>query len=401
MSRKLGNWLEAYTRYAGHTEAPGIMHWWAGVSALAGALRRKVWVDQFYFQWTPCFFIIFVAPPGVVSKSTTADIAMDLLKEVPGIKFGPDIATWQSLVPAFAAACEAFEHPEGSGEYHPMSPVTLCASELGNLLDLHNNDMVNLFITLWDGKKNLSKITKMSGSDVVEAPWINMLGCTTPDWIAQNMNSLTVGGGFASRCIFVYADAKERFIAWPKYNIPDDQLELKANLIHDLEHISMTMCGEYNPTKEAVIWVEEWYRLTWTNRPEHLQTDRADGYIARRQTHLTKLAIVLAAAESDKLELDVHHFVEAHRQLTSTEKNFHRVFDKIGRSETSLQAERFIQALRRQGSMPYHEAYRMMHAYFPDAREFEGILQSIIRSGYAELVQTTTGVMLRALGDKS
>lgn len=103
-TRYFDNWLPAYVNYAAVTEAPRRMHFWAGVSAIAGCLRRRAWLDQKRFSWFPSFYVIFVAPPGVVSKSTTIDIAMDLLNKVPGVKFGPNAITWQALVTAFAAS---------------------------------------------------------------------------------------------------------------------------------------------------------------------------------------------------------------------------------------------------------------------------------------------------------
>ena len=72
MPRHFPDWLSAYVEYTSFSEAPRRMHFWAGVSAIAGALRRRVWFDQFYFQWHPNLYIVFVAPPGIVSKSTTA-----------------------------------------------------------------------------------------------------------------------------------------------------------------------------------------------------------------------------------------------------------------------------------------------------------------------------------------
>ncbi|MEM5734298.1 hypothetical protein AAEI00_21825, partial [Shewanella algae] len=75
-----------------------------------GALRRKVWIPQGYFNWYCNMYIVMVAPPGIVAKSTTTNIAMQLLRRVPGIKFGPDIVTWQALVTAFADANESFPY---------------------------------------------------------------------------------------------------------------------------------------------------------------------------------------------------------------------------------------------------------------------------------------------------
>ena len=157
-TRHYGDWLKAYLKYAEATEAPQHMHFWSGVSAVAGALRRRVWIDQAYFKWYPNFYIVLVAPPGIVSKSTTVGIAMDLLRKVPGIHFGPDVVTWQSLVERFASITEAFEY---QSDFHPMSAMTLESSEFGNLLDPQDKEMIDLMVALWDGKQGgFEKSTK-------------------------------------------------------------------------------------------------------------------------------------------------------------------------------------------------------------------------------------------------
>jgi hypothetical protein len=396
VSRRLNDWLKTYVDYASHTEAPKIMHFWAGVWAIAATLRKKVWIDQVAFRWCPNFFIIFVAPPGIVSKSTTAGMAERLIRDIPGIKFGPDVVTWPALVTAFATACEAFEH---NGEWHPMSPLNLIASELGNLIDPTDKGMVNLFIDLWDGRKTLDKQTKMSGNDLVEGPWINLLGCTTPHWIADNMPSSTVGGGLTSRCVFVYAEQKERFIAYPKYHFPADTTKIQADLVHDLEWMAMNLCGEYELTPEARKWGEEWYEQHWNVSAKKIMDDRLDGYMARKQTHMHKLAIVLAASQRDELCITVEDLRLADHMLQSTEADLHKVFSRIGKSEESIQSDRFITYIRKRGECPYDEAYRMIHAHFPDFREFEGILSGAIRSGMLKLTQKGDAFFLVYTGD--
>lgn len=385
--RILDDWLGTYVRYASVTEAPKRMHFWAGVGAIAGALRRKVWIDMKRFTWTPSFYIIYVAPPGIVAKSTTADIAMDLLRQVPGIKFGPNSITWQALVTAFAAASESFQWPQDSGDWHPMSPLTLVASELGSLVNLQDRDMVNLLIELWDGKKKYDKITKMSGNDAIEAPWINLQGCTTPHWIADNMPQATIGGGLSSRCVFLYADQKEKFVAYVDEVIEADDGALREALIHDLEHISMNLCGSFIINEKARQWGRSWYESFWKSAAERMDDQMLEGYAARKQTHMHKLAMVISASRDDSLVITDIDLQLANAMLEDLEVDMPKVFSRIGRTEQSLQAERFIDVVTRKGRVYYDEAYRTIHSHFPDFRDFEGVLNGALRSGQLILGQ--------------
>jgi len=378
MTRILKDWLPAFMDYTTGTEAPRLMHFWCGVSAIAGALRRKVWIDMKRFKWTPTFYIIFVAPPGVISKTTTMDLGMDLLKAVPGIKFGPDVVTWQALVERFAAAQESFQYGD---EWLPMSPLTLASGELGNLIDPMNKDMINFYITMWDGRSSFEKGTKTSGNDSVSAPWINMIGCTTPHWIADNMPAATVGGGFTSRCIFVFGDKKENFIAYPDEHVSTDHEAKRAALIADLEHMAINLVGEFQITKEARAWGSAWYESLWSQDDRDGMTDHFNGYRARKQTHLHKLAMVLSVSRSDSLIIEVEDLILANAMLEQAEKDLDKVFSRIGRTEESLQAERFIMIVKRHGRIGYAKAYQHVHAYFPDFKDFEGILAGAIRSG--------------------
>lgn len=378
MPRKLTNWMTAYLEYATVTESPRRMHFWAGVGCIAGALRKKVWLDMKRFIWTPSFYIIFVAPPGIVSKSTTADIAMDLLRQVPGVKFGPNSITWQALVTAFAAASESFEY---NSEWHPMSPLTLVASEFGSLVNLQDREMVNLLIELWDGKKSYEKITKMSGNDIISGPWINMLGCTTPHWIADNMPAATIGGGLSSRCVFIYADEKEKYVAYVDETVTSLDHTMREDLIHDLEYIATQLVGPFTITAEARVWGKEWYETFWKKAKDRMNDQMLEGYAARKQTHLHKLAMILSASERDDLIITSDTLQLAEAMLLDLENDMPKVFSRIGRSESSLQTERFIEFIKQKGRVEYSAAYSMIHAYFPDFRDFEGILTGAIRSG--------------------
>ena len=58
MTRTHPHWLKAYMHFTRTSEAPDAFHFWSGVGTIAGALRRRVWLDMRHFQWTPNFYII-------------------------------------------------------------------------------------------------------------------------------------------------------------------------------------------------------------------------------------------------------------------------------------------------------------------------------------------------------
>jgi hypothetical protein len=393
MSRNYPDWITAFMDYASFGEAPRHMYFWTAVSTISGALRRKVWVDQGYFKWFPNFYVILVAPPGIVSKSTTAGIGMDLLKRVPGIKFGPSVVTMQALLSSMAEVTEAFEYEQ---EFRPMSALTIESSEFGNLLNPHDKDMVDMLVNLWDGKEGaLEKKTKHSGNDTVVNPFLNIIACTTPAWIAGNFPEYMIGGGFTSRCIFVYADKKAKYVAYPGLEVPATMRETADKLVADLEQISM-MTGSFKMTREAVTWGESWYRKLYRERPVNLDDERFGGYIARKQTHLHKLAMVLSASISDDLLITDEFLSLADTMLADLEPDMAMVFSKIGKTEQSVYVDRMVEFVRKSGTVSYTEMYRYVHAYFPSMRDFEDLLAGCVRAGLLKIELSAGGHMVKA-----
>lgn len=385
-NRNFKDWLAAYVEFASYTEAPRRMHFWSGVSAIAGALRRKVWIDQKYFKWHCNMYIILVAPPGVVAKSTTTSIAMGLLRKVPGIRFGPDVATWQGLVKAFAESMDSFEMPI-TGEWLPQSALTLESSEMGNLIDPSEREAIDLLTILWDGKQGaFDKLTKGNGLERIENPWVNIIACTTPFWIATNFPESVIGGGFTSRCLFVYADTKDKLIAYPASHLPNGFNETQAALVQDLEHISTALVGEYTLSEAALEWGERWYEEHWKSKPDELDDDRFAGYLSRKQTHVHKTAMILAAARHDRLVIEADDLGHAAAMVTDLEKDMVKVFARIGRTQVSIQAERFVRFVHKHKMVSYADAYKHVHSAFPSLHNFDGIARGAVSAGLIELV---------------
>jgi len=344
MGRRNAHWIKSYCQFTAATESPLVAHTWTAVSTIAGALRRQVWLDMGFFEWTPNFYIILVGPAGVINKSTTINIGMDLLRELGTIHFGPSVVTWQAMVSALAKNAESFFIGE---DCHIMSPITIAASEMGTLLDPRNREMIDVLVDLWDGKRGAwEKKTKTAGDDKIENPWINIIACTTPSWLGENVPESMIGGGFTSRCVFIYGDTKTQYIPYPKRTFDVKHAELKENLLRDLEEISL-LKGPITLTEEAMEWGSKWYEDFWKNANaetyKHLQDPRFDGYRARRQTHMHKLATVISVAQRSDLVITKDDLIEADTLLTATEiSSLPFVFQHIGRVDSAKLIERLL-----------------------------------------------------------
>jgi hypothetical protein len=392
--RYLDDWLQAFVEYSSFGEAPLKMLFWTGVSTIAGALRRRVWIDQKYFQWLPNFYVIFVAPPGIVSKSTTANIGMNLLRALQGIKFGPDVITWQALITSLSKATTSEADPQAPGEFMPMSAVTFCSDELGNLLNPQDDNLVSALITLWDGKQgDFRKETKTSGNDQIENPWCNIIGCTTPSWISKSFPEYMIEGGFISRCVFIYEEQKRQLVPYVDEVVPPNFEEMRGKLIHDLEMISM-MFGEYKITPEARAWGKAWYDRHWTNRPSNLTGSQFSGYMARKQTHMHKLAMVLAASESDATEIRSKHLEAAYGIITSVEKDMPRVFARIGQNDITRASFEIVSLVEANPGISQVDLFRQLFRTL-SYKDFESALSGAINAGHIQSRQEGNTIVLR------
>lgn len=382
--RIFSNWLRSYVEYTAASEAPDIFHFWTGVSVIAGALRRRVWIEQRYFQWTPNFYIIFVAPPGIATKSTTVNLGLRLLRQVKGIKFGPDSVTWQRLLVSMQDAQELI--PLGD-KFLPMAPITCSVSELGTFLKPDDSDMVDVLTDMWDGRVGTwNRELKTAEGTQIENPWLNIIGATTPSWLENNFPLHLIGGGLTSRCIFVYADKKKHYVAYPAEIIDEAEFEtFGGKLVHDLRIIASTV-GEYKLSDEAKEWGTNWYEEHWNKHQEHLSGDRFAGYLARKQTHIHKLAMVLAASESNELIIQSSHIEAAAAIVTGLEDDMIKVFQTIGAVDQSRHIKEIIAFVKIHKAISIADLWRSCSTSM-SRHDFKEALDGAFEAGYVSVQQ--------------
>jgi hypothetical protein len=197
-----------------------------------------------------------------------------------------------------------------------------------------------------------------------------------------------IGGGLTSRVVFVYGDKKRSLIPYPDEVIPTpDHQRLKDELIADLVEISK-LAGPYQLSPFAREWGRAWY-ADHNNpdlRPANLVSERYGGYLARKQTHLHKFAIILAAAKRSQLIIEEDDLKEAEIIITENEKDMQKVFESIGVVNQSRYVQEIVSIVHFAGFMTSKALWARSMNYMT-LKEFEEAVRAAV---HGRLLEVTT-----------
>ena len=352
MSRKCSNWLDTFRDWClPVSEAPESFIIYTGLFTLASALRRRVYIPRSYmgsYDIYPNLYILFVGPAGGPRKSTSAN-ASEILKGIPGCTKGPELVTKEALLNKMVK-----EDRENA--------VYVLAPEFGEFIIKSGLSMYGFLTNVYDGKADLGDVTLSRGTVFAEKPCLNLLGATTPEWVAENMPLSVIGGGFASRVIFIYEETVRRRKLFYD-DVPQEPLnELEDNLITDLAHIAVDVKGKFELDQDAKEWIENWYM-------ENAGKVTADqyklvGYYNRKHVHILKMAMLFHISYSDELILTLSDVQKALEILEWTELKLPRTFDHIGKNKNTNTLYLIKAFVRERGKVtPLEIKRKFLHAF--------------------------------------
>lgn len=332
--RKCENWLSSFGKWTlPRCESPETFVFWSGLFILSSALRRQVKIGTEYlgsWECPPHLFIVLVGEAGKVRKTTAAGFGIELLEEIPFLKKGPAVATQASLLTSLV------ESPDNS--------IYLVSEEFHDLIMKSKDDMFGFLTSMFDGRRHYEATTISRGAELATRPCINLFAATTPQWIAGNMPESVIGGGFASRVIFILEKkVRQRRMYYRKIIDPDEMKSLRADLLSDLYHIAETLEGNFQLTEEAEEFMENWYQ-------ENAEGDDGNyklaGYFQRRPAHIHKVAMLLRIAKSDELLIRKEDFENAIELMKQIEVNLPQVFAGIGKNPYTFDIDRILDHIR-------------------------------------------------------
>ena len=317
----------------------------------------------------------------MAAKSTSMKGALSLLELVEGVAFGPQSMTWQALIGAFKRSLRAIP-VTGLADPVSMSCLTVGVSELGNFLDPKDRALVDFLTDIWDGQRGIwRREIKKEGLIELHSPWLNLIACTTPSWLGENFQESLIGGGLTSRIVFVFGATKDKIIPYPSQILTSEEFENgRKYLLQDLQQIA-EMAGEYQMDPDALAWGDSWYRKFQNGGlPAHLASSRFEGYVARKQSHIHKLAMVFAASKRNELRITKQDLVEAEAQITFLENEMLKVFENIGVAPQARVTNNVIKLVQTHKQIDYLSLWKLCIKTM-DGNQFKYAVEGGVQAG--------------------
>lgn len=372
------HWLVDYVDYTKRQESPEAFHIWTGISIIAAALGRKVWLNRRaggvtrYVIYPGQVMAILTAGSGLVRKSTAIIPAKRFLKFI-----GKPIISGKSSVEAFLKQMD----PNAQGTPQAM----LLESELTSFLSkaTYLDPLVEVLCKLADAEDEFPYTTIAHGKILIKDPCLTVLSCTTPENLGSRLPPSATGAGLMSRIIFIYAKETNRVEDLSDVEDTDltpaevTQAKLTEQKLFDGIRRINSMAGPYTFSTDGREWFKNFY-LSWIKSP----SGQGEGYPARRPDHLLRVAMCFAAGKDQhNLQIDSQSLTFANRILTNAEKDFNKAFAFVGTTYTKDRQRIVDYIAARGGNVPHSELLSAMYVYFKDLETLKRTLALLQEAG--------------------
>lgn len=318
--RRLANWINAFLDFTEQKKSPRIFQKWSAISAIAGAMERRIWIRTATGELFPNLYIFLVGPPGG-GKSVALNSARAFLRDAEDIKLAPDNISAASLIDALNESKRRIV--DLNAPYMEFNSLFVSSSELSTLMPVYDLSLMANLTKFWDNEP--FKEWKRGGALRIDIPkpQVNLLGGCTPEFLNNFLPAGAWGQGFMARVLMVYCGETPRkilFNSGPSI-AEEDTPEFKA-LLQDLRSM-IVLCGEMRPTFKAAELIQAWDDAEGPPKPEH---SKLVNYSTRRTTQLIKLCMIASMSRGDSLQIEVEDYQVALGWLMEIEVEMPDIF---------------------------------------------------------------------------
>ena len=409
MSRNYTDFVQACVDAVADSPIPKPFAQWSALSAVAGAMGRRVWYSMANYDIRSNLFVILVAPPGrnksvslilpftkVFSKLTTPvgtnedDQNFNSGLDQYGLRNYPLYVIQDRITPEKLAVdmtkitrLDLRLSTPALDEFYDSS-MTLVTSEFGTFMGRHERYLQMFMTDMWDSKMEYSHKTKTAGEYLIKGPCLNWLACATPEQFVDNLPEDARSQGLLSRILPIYYDGER---------IPQSLIQKRVsgntidNLREDLADISK-MYGPMTFDEDCFKIVDEDIKA---GIPPEPTDNHLSEYVQRRVSHFIKVAIAVSASRRGTRKIMLEDWEFTKELMFAAEEQMPKALEGFGMGRTGRIAHDMVTWLH--GTLFNNGRSHMLLKLFkrellrkiPNPGELEQTIKAMEESGYIKL----------------
>lgn len=271
---------------------------WCGISMVAGALERRVWLNVRSRPTYPNLYVLLVGPPGT-GKSLIEDVKKfwrDTIEvgthDSPAFHVAADSVTKASLIDEIDDAVSVRIKGVTVGQFKYQS-LLVAAEEFEVLLPHYDPEFIATLNSIYNNKEFHSEKRRTGNHRVVELtnPQINLLGGVQPSYFVAHFPDYAWTTGLIRRIIMVYSEEGSRLSL---LTADSNTGQLRKHILQRLSQIS-DLYGPAKISNDALGKLDDWHMAGGPPRPDH---SRLQNYVTSRTEFVMKLSIVSAVSRN-------------------------------------------------------------------------------------------------------
>ena len=353
MARRFKDFIQASVDAVKDSPIPKPFAKWTALSAVSGALGRRVWFPMPNYNIGSNLFVILIASPGrnksvslilpfskVFSRLTSPvgatedDHNFNSGLDEYGLRKYPLYTIQDRITPEKLAVdmtkvtrMDMRLGNEANGFEFYDSSLTLVTSEFGTFMG-RNERYLQMFLTdMWDAKDSYSHKTKTAGEYIIQGPCLNWIACATPTQFVDNLPEDAKSQGLLSRIIPVFYEGEK---------IPQDlrQKVISEHTINDLRNDLSKIALMRGPME----FERDAFEIANTDIFDGIQPEPTDPHLSeycqRRVSHFLKVAMSVSASRSSSCKISKDDWAITKEIMFDMEQNMPKALEGFGMAKT-------------------------------------------------------------------
>ena len=381
-----------YLEYASGGETPAVAHRWTLISCISAMLGRRVALPFQHKFVYPNTYISLMGPPAS-RKSTAIDLGQALLIAAGYNKFSPNNASiqgfWKALEDAPTKPSVRLTGLMKDPKFKPLAdelrkPIRneapaecyIMIGELSDFIPEGDRRFITNLTNLYDCLEHYISEVVSRKTVHVSKPTINMLGGMPQAKLVEVYTSSAIKSGYFSRHLFINVPATTKQVTIPPIPDPDLGKEL-VSLFRQIKKLA----GEVSFSAEGYDLLDTIYK----NTPP-MKDVRFSYYEGRRQTHLLKLCMILAAARLD-IMVGPEDVKEANTILIAAESQMPLAIGSFGKSKDIEVRQTILEGLTKDNRpLTKQELMKLIRHDVTSQLQVSQILNGMVEIGLLQLI---------------